>query len=311
MQLFAALRGDTKMIFDHYWTSLGVNRISRVGWESRLGPSDGVRDSASGRGITFAPTWMENNRWIRLADVPDRYGGWFTVQFAHPLLVRCAIEYAPTGQRAGPHFRHEFVITPDGVLATLRSADAKNFGVTWPLLENDGAALKTQIENGIVTTAYDPGADQESFIAVGESPAQLDSADAPLQSSYGWLRPVRAPAGAGLQRTFVYPRGAEDPPAAKIRENFHISDDGFESPLGKVHGSVYIGRTSAGGEAQSIDIDHDGKPDAAFDTMCKFVLQLHDGKITAVEADRAATVQIAGRAFELKPFVPLPIEPSK
>jgi hypothetical protein len=81
--------------------------------------------------------------------------------------------------------------------------------------------------------------------------------------------------------------------------------------LGKVHGSVYIGRTSAGGEAQSIDIDHDGKPDAAFDTMCKFVLQLHDGKITAVEADRAATVQIAGRAFELKPFVPLPIEPSK
>ena len=33
MQMFAALRGDTKLVYDHYWTSLGVNRFSRVDWD--------------------------------------------------------------------------------------------------------------------------------------------------------------------------------------------------------------------------------------------------------------------------------------
>jgi hypothetical protein len=111
MQIFAALRGDTKLVYDHYWTSLGVNRFSRVGWESRLGPSDGVRDAKSGHGVTFAPTWKEDGKWIRLADVPERYAGKFSVQFAHPLLVRCAIDYAPIASATGPRFRHEFIVT--------------------------------------------------------------------------------------------------------------------------------------------------------------------------------------------------------
>ena len=44
MQLFADLRGDTQLVFDHYWSALGVIRFGRVGWDTRLGPSDGVRD---------------------------------------------------------------------------------------------------------------------------------------------------------------------------------------------------------------------------------------------------------------------------
>jgi hypothetical protein len=56
MQLFAALRGDTAIRFGQYWTALGVERLGRVGWDTRLGPSDGVRDPKTGRGITFAPT---------------------------------------------------------------------------------------------------------------------------------------------------------------------------------------------------------------------------------------------------------------
>ena len=47
-----------------------------------------------------------------LADVPDRYEGYFSAQFAHPMPVRCAIEYGPRKGR-GPTFRHEFVVTPD------------------------------------------------------------------------------------------------------------------------------------------------------------------------------------------------------
>jgi hypothetical protein len=36
MQMFAALRGDTKTVFGQYWTSLGVNRLGRVNWDTRL-----------------------------------------------------------------------------------------------------------------------------------------------------------------------------------------------------------------------------------------------------------------------------------
>src|SRR5438874_9304399 len=58
MQIFAALRGDTKLVYGHYWTSLGVNRFSRVNWDSRLGPYDGVRGASIGRGVTFAASGL-------------------------------------------------------------------------------------------------------------------------------------------------------------------------------------------------------------------------------------------------------------
>jgi len=118
MQLFAALRGDTEPKFDHCWTPLGVNRFSRAGWDGRLGPGDGVRDAKTGRGVSFGPTWFEDGHWVRIADVPHRYRGHFSVEFVHPLLVRCAINYRPL-DGTGPTFHHGFVVTPDGVLANL------------------------------------------------------------------------------------------------------------------------------------------------------------------------------------------------
>ena len=305
MQLFAALRGDTKLVYDHYWTSLGVNRFSRVGWESRLGPSDGVRDATSGRGVTFAPTWNEDGKWIRLADVPERYAGQFSVQFLHPLLVRCAIDYAPLAGKTGPRFRHEFLITPDGVLATLTSADAEQFGVTWPILEDDGRALVTQFADGIATTAYKPNEDEQCFLAVGDDRGQLDATDEPVQSTYGWLRPIRVATPAGKpNRTFVYPRSASDPPADQLRNSLRMTDDGFICAIARVRGTLYVGRTSAGGEGAAIDLDDDGKPEATFDPPCRFVLQLHDGKVSAVESDRKVQATIAGRKAALEPYAP-------
>lgn len=303
MQLFAALRGDTKLVYDHYWTSLGVNRFARVGWETRLGPSDGTRDAKTGRGVTFAPTWEENGKWIRLADVPDRYAGRFSVQFAHPLLVRCAIDYRPIAGKTGPRFRHEFLVTPDGVLATLRSDDATKFGVTLPLLEDDGAPLKTRVKNGIATTAYDSGGDEECFLSVGGE-ATLDASDEPVLSTYGYLRPLRALS----PQTFIYPRNAADPSAEAMRSSIRLRDDGFDSAIAKVHGTIYVGRTSAGGEGDAIDIDGDGKRDAAFDQSCKFILQLKDGTITAVEADRAVTVTLGASSIKLDAFKPVTID---
>jgi hypothetical protein len=305
MQLFAALRGDTEVKYDHYWTTLGVVRMGRVNWDTRLGPSDGVRDAKSGRGVSFAPTWEEQGSWVRMADVPDRHHGEFSVQFVHPLLVRCAIDYKPKKGAAGPHFRHEFLITPDGILAMLKSDDAKNFGVTWPLLENDGAALKTEVKNQIATTGFKNDGDQQSFIALN-SQSPLTSEDA-VQSAYGWLRPIRAAANDGAQQTFVYPRNASDPSAADVAKKLRFTADGFESSVGSVHGNFYVGRTSAGGEGTSIDLNGDGQPDATFSQPCKFVLQLNAGEITAVEADKAVDVKIGERTISLKPFTPVVI----
>jgi hypothetical protein len=307
MQLFAALRGDTKQVYGHYWTSLGVNRFGRVKWDSRLGPSDGVRDAATGTGVTFAPTWMEKGRWVRMADVPDRYHGQFSVQFTHPLLVRCAIDYTPIHDGDGPSFRHEFVLTPDGILATLHSSDGKEFGVTWPLLVNDGAPLQSTVTDSLATTAYPNQADQQCFLSPAPAGTIVDSEE-PIQSTYGWLRPVRINAQNGVNHTFVYPRSPEDPPADRIQKSLHVTADGFESDLGSVHGTLYVGRTSAGGEGSSIDCDGDGKPDAVFDSACRFILQLRQGKISSVEADRDIDVRIADRRLHLHAYVPLTVD---
>ena len=124
MQMQMDLKADTSLSSGNkdYWSALGVVRLGRVGWDTRLGPSDGARSGTTGLGASFAPTFEEGGRWVRLASVPDRYEGRFIAQFAHPLLVRCAVEYAPRRGAGGPCFRHEFVLTPDGVPGHARHA---------------------------------------------------------------------------------------------------------------------------------------------------------------------------------------------
>ncbi|MDR3403737.1 MAG: hypothetical protein P4L99_14660 [Chthoniobacter sp.] len=212
MRRLALLRGDASKVYDRYWTALGVARFARAGCDSRLGPSDGERDATTGSGVTFAPTWREDGHWVRMADVPDRYRGKFSVQFAHPLLVR---------------------------------------------------------------------------------------------STYGWLLPVRAPADDGLNQTFVYPHNTGDPAAESVRKSLRIGNDGFESNLGSVHGTLYVGRTSAGGEGEAIDLDDDGKPEVTFDAQCRFVVQLRDRKVVAIEADRKVTAHVGDRTAPLEAYRPV------
>jgi hypothetical protein len=306
MQLFAALRGDCAQAFGRYWTALGIERFARPGWDSRLGPSDGQRDAATRRGVSFAPTWLDRGKWIRMADVPDRYRGTFSVQFAHPLLVRCAIDYRPV-QDAGPSFRHELLLTPDGVLATLRCSGGQDFGVIWPLLEDDGTKLRTTVTGQAATTACREGGDEQCFLSLAAGGVVAGDGER-IQSSYGWLRPLRSTAAGGVHRTFVYLRSGSDPPAEAVRRSFRLTEDGFASDLGSVHGTLYVGRTSAGGEGRSIDCDGDGKPDATFDAVCRFILQLRQGKIVAVEADRKTFVQIRGKRIPLEAYVPVPAD---
>ena len=305
MQLFAALRGDTARKFERYWTALGVERFGRAGWDSRLGPSDGERDAATGHGVTFAPTWLENGKWIRLADVPDRYQGRFSVQFIHPLLVRCAIDYAPI-HGPWPVFRHEFVLTPDGVLATLKSNGAQAFGVTWPLIEDDGKPLSDRITDRVAAASYSPDGDEQCFLSLNAG-APVTQDEERIRSTYGWLRPIRAMAVNGVSQTFVYPRSPGDPAGEKVRESFRLTPDGFESPLGSVRGTIYVGRTAAGGEGRSVDCSGDGKAVVTFDTICRFVLQLRRGKITAIETDRKTSAHVGDKIIHLDAYVPVNI----
>ncbi len=113
--------------------------------------------------------------------------------------------------------------------------------------------------------------------------------------------------------TFVYPQGAGDPDAESVRASFvrngFVRNGGdFASMLGRVQGNLYVGRTTAGGEGQALGLDNDGKDDVTFDQTCAFILQLKNGRVTAVAADRPVQATIAGQAHHLVAFTPVAIE---
>src|SRR5262249_37001719 len=161
-------------------------------------------------------------------------------------------------------------------------------GVTWPVLENDGAPLTVTFSSSNARTAYPHGGDEQNFIAL-QSGAKLATDEAPLRSTYGWLRPVRVTSQQTLNQTFVYARGAGDPNAESVRRSFKLSPNGFSSALGRVEGNLYVGRAAAGGEGDSIDLNGDGKADVTFSAPCGFILQLDKGRVTAAEVDREVT----------------------
>jgi hypothetical protein len=309
MHIQIALRGQTATNHGLYWTALGVSRFSRVDWDSRLGPSDGIRDEKSNLGLTFAPTFVKGGSWVRLASMPDVYRADFSSTFVHPLLVRFALDYHPLSGQTGPTFHQEFVVTPDGVLTTLTStAPAGQWGLTWPLLTNDGTGpLVTSVADNLATTRFAAGTDEQSFIALGGAGAATLTAEDTVRSGYGDLQSIRYVAsGQAPNSTFVYPRNGDAPTGAAVRDSFMITSDGFKSVLGRVEGNTYVGATSAGGEAASLDIDGDGTADVRFDQTCKFVLQLANGRVTAVEADRAVSFTLGnGAPIALAPFVPV------
>jgi hypothetical protein len=308
MHMQIALRGQTALAYAIYWTALGVSRFSRVDWDSRLGPSDGIRDEKTGAGMSFAPEFMSGGKWTRLAAIPDQYRADFSTTFIHPLLVKFALDYHPLPGKTGPTFHEDFVVTPDGVLTTLTSsAAAGQWGITWPMLMNDGAGpLVINIaNNNLASTRFSAGTDEQNYIAVGGA-STLTTEDV-VRSGYGDLEAVRYVAtGAAANSTFVYPRNAGQPDGATVRDSFMKTATGFKTVLGRVGGNMYVGLTSAGGEGTSLDIDGDGTPDVTFDQSCKFVLQLAAGKIIAVETDHAVKLTRGTNApITVTPYVPV------
>jgi hypothetical protein len=280
-----------------------VVRFAHSDWDTRLGPSDGALTETGG--VSFAPEFFEDSRWLRMADLSSRYQGVWSVEFVHPLLVRCAIVYRPKAGQSGPEFRDEFVLTPDGVLSTVTkiSGAPGPWAVTWPILENDGRPLVRSSGPATRSVRYPGGTDQQNFIALDASPRFEEPAA--LLSTYGYLCPVRVQVAGEQSRTFVYPRRGGDPEAEAVRNSFRFQDGGFSSVLGKVTGSIYIGRTAAGGFGSELDLNGDGKPDVSFSEACGFLLQIREGKILAVETDRTVDARVGAKAMKLAAHEPV------
>lgn len=303
MQMTIGLKGSAQSIFNQFWSTLGVNRFSKAGWDSRLGPSDGVREALSKLGVSFAPTFFEQGNWRRLASMPDRYEAFLTTQLAHPLLVRCRLTYKPRAGFTGPTFANDFVLTPDGVLSTL-SSSLPLFGITWPLLSFDGATqLTTTLSTFIATTGYPTGTDRQNFIALHTAPV-LGTTDGLRRSSYGDLQPIRMVSGSAVNKTFIYPSTAQDPPAEWLRVSFSDSAGRFRSILGRVTDSLYVGRTAAGGFADSLDLDEDGQAELRFDTRTGFLAQLEAGEIKMLETDQPVVARLYGQQIALAAYTP-------
>ena len=301
LQMQANLRGQVGESSGNWWTPLGVVRFARAGWDTRLGPSDGALTKAGG--VSFAPEFFEKGKWLRLADLSTRYEGTWSVQFVHPVLVRCAITWHPRPGQSGSVFRDDFTLTPDAILSELRrvSGGEGPWGVTWPLLENDGTELERSDTALIAGVKYPGSSDQQSFIALDTSTLALEPA---MRSTYGDLQPVRVVgSGNAVNRTLIYPHTAGEPEAEAVRRSFTGTKDGFHTTLGTVSGTTYTGRTSAGGFGNKIDLD--GKPAASFSQACGFLLQLASGKVVAAETDRAVTAVVQGKSVTLKAYSPV------
>ncbi len=322
MQVFINTRGNDVPKYDVYWAPLGGVRFSRVGWDSRLGPSDGVflvsgkKDGSriptdmsaipggAGQGVTFGPAWFTKGKWFTVADLPQHYRATPVVEFVHPLLVRFTLTYSTITGHDALMFRQHFTVTPDGVLIKMHAVQDIPNAMMIPILENDGRSLDVQITPEIISTAYDRNGDEQNFINLSKS-VELDTSRISLQSTYGWLKPVITLTQKEENILFVYPRSATDPAAVKVRESFAVSNNGFESELGRVDGDLYIGRTSAGGVGDAIDLDGNGSKDVSFSESCGFVLQLSNNKVKAVETDKPVTMQYKGKSYKLEAFSPL------
>jgi hypothetical protein len=303
MQLQFNLRADTELSSGNpnYWNALGLVRIGKTNWDTRLGPADGIRAGDTNLGVSFAPTFEEDGKWIRLASVPDRYEGKFSVQFQNPALVRCTVDYLPRQGKTGPSFRHAFTITPTGVLTTLtRTAGKEKFGVTLPLLTNDGRPLEISAKDRIATSRYSSKTDDQNFIAL--NPDATFTTEPAIRSTYGDLTPIRATTKDDKLQIFIYPRNSTDPPATEIRDKLKPDALAFPASTGIFLDELYQGPTCVGGTVQSIAI---GGGILNFANPSGFVAQLENGKLTATETDRNVTATFGETTIEFKAFTPM------
>jgi hypothetical protein len=235
--------------------------------------------------------------------VPATYEAVPEIHFVHPLLVKFSLHYTYVTGRGGPYFTQEFVVTPDLIVTRLKALQSYPFGLTVPLLENDGRPLEISMSGEWLGTNYPEGQDQQCFVLLNSNTA-IDTTASSIKSTYGWLKPVKVSTSEPSVDVLIYPRTAEDPSANTLRESFSWTKDGFRTALGEVDGNLYRSEHAAGGLGKGIDFDQDGKEDFRFSQICKFFIQLEGGIPTAIEVDREVTVYKGDQSIPLKAFKP-------
>ena len=307
MQVTINLRGDTVPKYGVYWTPLGAVRFSCAGWDGRLGPGDGALDAGSGRGVTLGPTWRVGPKWVRLAEMAEHYQGTLEMECSHPLLVRCRVTYHSVTGAGGPTFVQRMTVIPDGVLVETECLGPTTYGVTLPVLVNDGEPLETKFRRNVVSTRFEVNGDSQNFLALGEG-TEIDDTAAAKRGTYGWIRPVRVTQENGPVRVFIYPQSVGEPDGTAVAAGFRLTEDGFTSDVARVTSTSYVGRQAAGGFVDEIDVDGDGRAEAEFEETCGAVVQHAKGRVTAVEVDRAVNARIGGRELKLMAYVPVDVD---
>lgn len=152
--------------------------------------------------------------------------------------------------------------------------------------------------------ATQPEPDQQNFISLDATPT-FDTTTAARRTAYGDQLPIRVANADNPITTFVYPRTATDPAAELVRTSFVRNGTNFTSVLGRVTNNLYIGRWSAGGEGNGIDLDVDATNDVSFSASCGFVLQTTNSLVTAMEANGFVTATYHSRQLKLAPYTPV------
>ncbi len=299
LHVFGNLRGDSVPKYGIFWTTLGVVRIARSGWDSRLGPSDGAFDGRSKSGVSIGPAWKTSRAWTRLADHAKDYRGQLEVDFVHPLLVRFSVRYAPVSGKDGPAFRQTFTVTPTGILTRLSCGSGTRFGLSIPALENDGRPLTVDANGRCLTTKYSDGGDQQCFIVPD---GRIEEDGEPVLSTYGYLRPYRVTSSGDEVALFICPRKEGEPEAAEILHSLKVTETGFSSAVGKVEGDVFYAKGLVGGQAGRVTLETGAE--LRFSDVCQFILRSAEGTPTTIEADRPVTLTTAEGTHRLEPYTP-------
>lgn len=202
------LTGDSVPKYGIFWTPLGVARLARAGWDSRLGPSDGQYDARAREGLSIAPTWREGKDWTHLCERAEHYRGTSRTDGN-----AVSVLYAPVTGVGGPMFEVTLEALEQGVLMRFRSPSDARFGVSLPVLEDDGRALEVRSTERAVSVRYPQALSDgsEQIFLVLNKDAALEKTETRVRSTYGWLQEYRASTKDPELRVFAYMRRGDEP----------------------------------------------------------------------------------------------------
>ena len=227
------------------------------------------------------------------------------IGFVHPALIRGTIEFHPLPGEIGPSIQSKIWITPEDIYieTTKISNDALLWGMTWPLLANDGNSLDVETKAAAAETKYLGSGDMEFFLAVGGNSSVVSDGDA-LRSTFGDIHPFRMEQPDGINRTFIYPHNANQLPTEDVQSSFRRTATGFTSDLGTVDGDIYVGQTVAGRGASALVLPGPKGAHLSFDHTCGFLVQIRNFTPTTIETDQNVTLRINGRTMALTAHMP-------